>query len=50
MSTGKILVVDDDANLLELVKTRLQAANYDVTAALNAEEALEAASAVAFYI
>ena len=48
MSTGRILVVDDDANLLELVKTRLEAADYSVTAALNAEAALEAATAATF--
>ena len=48
MSIGKILVVDDDANLLELVKTRLEAADYQVTAVLSAEEALQAAGAAAF--
>src|SRR5262245_9831157 len=45
MSIGKILVVDDDANLLELVKTRLEAADYEVTAVLSAEEALHAGAA-----
>ena len=48
MSPGRILVVDDDANLLELVKTRLEAGDYSVTAALNAEQALQAATAAAF--
>jgi two-component system response regulator GlrR len=38
----KILVVDDDRNLLELVKMRLESADYDVTTALWEEEALEA--------
>lgn len=39
---GKILVVDDDRNLLELVKARLHAARYEVVAALDEEEAREA--------
>ncbi len=30
MSLGKILVVDDDANLLELIKMRLESANYEI--------------------
>ncbi len=38
----KILVVDDDRNLLELVKMRLESADYDVTTALREEEAVEA--------
>ena len=42
MSIGKILVVDDDRNLLELVKMRLESANYDVTTAVREEDALEA--------
>ena len=42
MATGKILVVDDDENLLELASTKLKSANYDVTTALDAENALEA--------
>ena len=33
MASGKILVVDDDRNLLELVKMRLESANYEVTTA-----------------
>ncbi len=33
MVAPKILVVDDDKNLLELAKTRLAAANYGVTVA-----------------
>jgi len=32
MLLGKILVVDDDTNLLELIKMRLEAADYDVAA------------------
>jgi two-component system, NtrC family, response regulator GlrR len=42
MFFGNILVVDDDLNLLELVKMRLESANYEVTAASIEEEALEA--------
>ena len=42
MSSGKILVVDDDKNLVELVKMRLESAGYEVTAVLNEEDALEA--------
>lgn len=42
MSSGKILVVDDDRNLIELLKMRLESANYEVTAALNEDDALEA--------
>lgn len=43
MSSASLLVVDDDQNLLELVKTKLVAANYDVTAALDGAEALKLA-------
>jgi len=39
MAGGSILVVDDDGNLIELVKMRLEAAGYDVTTALTEEEA-----------
>ncbi len=42
MSTVRILVVDDDHNLLELVRTRLEAAKYEVLTAVNGEEAKEA--------
>lgn len=42
MPTAKLLVVDDDQNLLELARTRLNGANYDVTAAVDAEEAIKA--------
>jgi two-component system, NtrC family, response regulator GlrR len=41
-SAAKILVVDDDKNLLELVRMRLESANYDVVAILKEEEAIEA--------
>ena len=42
MSKGKILVVDDDKNLLELVKMRLESADFEVTIALREEDAIEA--------
>ena len=42
MSLGKILVVDDDRNLLELIKMRLESSNYEVTTALVEEDAVEA--------
>jgi len=41
MASGKILVVDDDKNLIELVKMRLESAGYEVTAALKEEDAIE---------
>jgi two-component system response regulator GlrR len=40
MSLGKILVVDDDRNLIEVVKMRLESANYNVTAAITEQEAI----------
>ncbi len=40
MSTGKLLIVDDDRNFLELLKTPLEMAGHEVTAAYNEEEAL----------
>src|SRR5919108_147903 len=42
MASGKILVVDDDANLLELVKIRLESAGYDVAATLESGDAMAA--------
>ncbi|HSB03857.1 MAG TPA: sigma-54 dependent transcriptional regulator [Thermodesulfobacteriota bacterium] len=42
MASAKILVVDDDQNLLELVKMRLESASYEVTIASREVEALEA--------
>jgi two-component system, NtrC family, response regulator GlrR len=39
MSLPKILVVDDDKNLLELLKIRLESANYEVVAVLREENA-----------
>jgi two-component system response regulator GlrR len=48
MSLGKILVVDDDRNLLELIKMRLESSNYAVTTALIEEEAIEAVKGQVF--
>ncbi|MFB3886055.1 MAG: sigma-54-dependent transcriptional regulator [Thermodesulfobacteriota bacterium] len=48
MSLGKILVVDDDRNLIELVKMRLESANYEVVIALKEEEAIGAVKSQAF--
>ncbi len=41
-SPGKILVVDDDSNLLEIIKMRLESSNYDVITVLEEEDALKA--------
>jgi two-component system response regulator GlrR len=48
MSLGKILIVDDDANLLELIKMRLESAQYEVTALREEENAVAAFKADAF--
>ena len=42
MATGRILVVDDDSNLLEIIRLRLESAKYKVTTALTGELAIEA--------
>lgn len=42
MPSAKILVVDDDRNLLELLRMRLESADYDVFAALREQDAREA--------
>ena len=42
MVSGKILVVDDDRNLLEMIKRRLEVSNYEVVTALKGKEAIEA--------
>lgn len=47
-SSGKILLVDDDKNLIELLKMRLESANYEVAAAFKEEDALEAIIEQAF--
>jgi two-component system response regulator GlrR len=41
MKAGNILVVDDDRNILELMKIRLESADYDVDTALDEENAIE---------
>jgi two-component system response regulator GlrR len=48
MSSGKILLVDDDRNLIELVKMRLESANFEVVTALKEEEAIEAVKGQVF--
>jgi len=45
---GKILVVDDDRNLLELIRMRLESANYEVVTASSETEATETAKGKAF--
>jgi two-component system, NtrC family, response regulator GlrR len=45
---GSILVVDDDRNLLELVKMRLESADYEVEAVLKEEDAVKAVKDRAF--
>ncbi len=42
MSLGKILVVDDDSNLLEVIKMRLESAGYHVITSVREDEAIEA--------
>ena len=42
MALGKILVIDDDENILEVIRMRLESANYEVTTAAREEAALEA--------
>ncbi|MEF9427216.1 MAG: response regulator, partial [Candidatus Mariimomonas ferrooxydans] len=42
MISGKILVVDDDSNLLDVIRMRLESANYEVVTALREENAIEA--------
>ncbi len=42
MPLGKILVIDDDRNLLKLLKMRLESANYEIATAMQGEEATAA--------
>ena len=42
MASEKILVVDDDKNLLELLRMKLESEQYAVTAAVSEEEAIRA--------
>jgi len=46
--SGKILVVDDDKNLIELLKMRLESSNYEVTTAVKEEEAIQAIKSEVF--
>ncbi|MBI2996972.1 MAG: sigma-54-dependent Fis family transcriptional regulator [Deltaproteobacteria bacterium] len=48
MGSAKILVVDDDKNLLELLRMRLEAAENEVAAALSEKDALAQAQAQLF--
>jgi two-component system, NtrC family, response regulator GlrR len=48
MVPGKILVVDDDAALLEVLKIRLENANFEVMTALTGDDAVEAAKSQVF--
>lgn len=48
MASGKILIVDDDRNLLEVLKVRVESAGYDVFAAATEQDALDAARSEAF--
>ncbi|MDO8525460.1 MAG: response regulator [Candidatus Omnitrophota bacterium] len=41
MAKGKILVVDDEIDFLEMIKLRLEANGYTVVTAMNGTEALE---------
>jgi len=42
MASGKILVVDDDRSLIEVLKVRVESAGYEVTATLKEEAAIAA--------
>ena len=41
MDKKKVLVIDDEADFLEMIKIRLEANNYEVITALNGKEGLE---------
>lgn len=41
MDKKKILVIDDEADFLDLIKIRLEATGYDVITALNGQEGLD---------
>ncbi len=47
-SPGKILVVDDDSNLLEIIKMRLESSDYEVITVQDEEDALKAVKEQAF--
>jgi len=48
MSSGKILVVDDDRNLLEIIEMRLESSGYTVTTTLAEEEARQMTAGQSF--
>jgi two-component system response regulator GlrR len=48
MASGKILVVDDDRSLIEVLKVRVESAGYEVTTALKEEAAIAATKEQAF--
>jgi two-component system, NtrC family, response regulator GlrR len=48
MASGKILIVDDDHNLLEMLKVRVESVGYSVTTVAKENDALEAARNEAF--
>ncbi len=48
MAPGKLLIVDDDHNLLELMKMRIESSGYTVTTAADEDEAKAAAAGQAF--
>ena len=48
MEPAKLLIVDDDRNLLELMRMRLESAHYAVTPAADEDEAKEAVKHTAF--
>ncbi len=50
MADEKILVVDDDVNILEVIKIRLEVEGYQVTAVESAEEALAKARQEFFHL
>lgn len=48
MEREKILVIDDDPNILEVLRARLEAEDYAITTAITAKEALEKAKEGSF--
>ena len=48
MSRAKLLVVDDDRNLLEIIRMRLESLDFEVTAVRDEEEARQAVTAQVF--
>src|SRR6266542_1852091 len=50
MADKRLLVVDDDTNLLELVRRKLSAAEYEIKTALTASEAIKAVEDGSFHL